>query len=130
MHESDELAGVPPPLRPRVPINLKFKKTPKRVPVDFYPPKWFNNLDHVQRFSIANTRKVAFIPTNDISRRKHLNPNENLHDKAFNEKFWHVVTETYDLFHEIVESSEDDDDKDDSEINELSDGDIIHLDSS
>ncbi|MBW0493839.1 hypothetical protein O181_033554, partial [Austropuccinia psidii MF-1] len=134
MHESDELAGALPPLRPRcrprVPINSKFKKTPKRVPVDFYPPKWFNNLDHAQRFSIANTRQVAFIPTNDISMSKHLNPDENLRDKAFNEKFWHVVTEPYDLSHEIVESSEDDDDEDDSERNELSDGDIIDLDSS
>ncbi|MBW0552475.1 hypothetical protein O181_092190, partial [Austropuccinia psidii MF-1] len=112
---------------PAVPINPKFKKTPKQVPVDFYPPKWFKNLDHAQRFSIANNRKVAFIPTNDISMSKPLNPDENLCDKAFNKKFWHVVTEPYDLSHEVVESSEDDDDKDDSAINELSDGDIIDL---
>ncbi|MBW0564981.1 hypothetical protein O181_104696 [Austropuccinia psidii MF-1] len=131
MHESDKLAGALPPLcplcRPRVPINSKFKKTSKQVPVDVYPTNWFNNLDHVQQFSIANTRQVAFIPTNDISMRKQLNPSKKLCDKAFNEKFWHVVTEPYDLSHEIVESSEDDNDKDDSERNELSDGDIIDL---
>ncbi|MBW0532242.1 hypothetical protein O181_071957 [Austropuccinia psidii MF-1] len=61
--------------------------------------------------------------------RKHLNLNENLSNKAFNEKFWPVVTEPYDLSHEIVESSEYDDEKDDSERNELSDRDLNYLDS-
>ncbi|MBW0539232.1 hypothetical protein O181_078947 [Austropuccinia psidii MF-1] len=134
MNESNELAGKSAPLRPRcrprVPIPSTFKKAPQKMPLDFYRPEWFNKIDYGERFLIANTKQVAFIPTNDIEMSKKLNPDENLGDKAFNKKYWDLVTEPYDLSHEIAESSEEEDEETESESNDLMDGDSLDLEDS
>ncbi|MBW0467501.1 hypothetical protein O181_007216 [Austropuccinia psidii MF-1] len=55
-----------------------------------------------------------------------IHPDENLRNKAFNETYWEVATQPYDISHEGAESSDNDDDEN-SEENEYSDGDIIDL---
>ncbi|MBW0483425.1 hypothetical protein O181_023140 [Austropuccinia psidii MF-1] len=134
MSESNNLLGKPAPLRPRcrpiVPMPSSFTKAPKRMPLDFYPPDWFNNRDYAERFVVANTKQVAFIPTTDIQSAKRLNPDESLRDKAFNDKYWELVTQPYDLSHELDESSDDEEIGNDSESNEFSDGDLVDFENS
>ncbi|MBW0555995.1 hypothetical protein O181_095710 [Austropuccinia psidii MF-1] len=93
--------------------------------LDFYRPECFNKIDYGKRFLITNTKQVAIIPTNDIEISKKLNPDEKLGDKAFNKKYWDLVTEPYDLSHEIAESSEEEDEETESESNDLMDGDSL-----
>ncbi|MBW0465281.1 hypothetical protein O181_004996 [Austropuccinia psidii MF-1] len=107
-----------------------FTKAPKRMPLDLYPPDWFNNCDYAERFFVANTEQVAFIPTTDIQSAKQLNPDESLWDKAFNDKYLESVTQPYNLSHELDESSENEEVDDDTEINEFSDGDILDFENS
>ncbi|MBW0503211.1 hypothetical protein O181_042926 [Austropuccinia psidii MF-1] len=70
MSESNNLLGKPASLRPQcqpiAPMPSRFTKAPKRMPLDFYSPDWFNNRDYAERFVVANTKQVAFIPTTDI----------------------------------------------------------------
>ncbi|MBW0579511.1 hypothetical protein O181_119226 [Austropuccinia psidii MF-1] len=57
-----------------------------------------------------------------------IHPDERIHDKEFNQTYWEVVSQPYDLLHEIAYSSnEEDDDDDESEANQYSDGDVIDL---
>ncbi|MBW0509716.1 hypothetical protein O181_049431 [Austropuccinia psidii MF-1] len=98
------------------------------MPLDFYTPDWFNKLKYAQRSSIANARQVAFVPLSIVEMSKNIHPDENLCDKAFNEKYWEAVTQPYNLSHEGAESSNNNDDDDEnSEENEYSDCDIIDL---
>ncbi|MBW0586004.1 hypothetical protein O181_125719 [Austropuccinia psidii MF-1] len=106
MIQSNKLSGKSAPLRPRcqprVPIPSNFKKAPQKMPLDFYHPEWFNKIDYGGQFLIANTKQVAFIPTNDIEMSKKLNPDKKLGDEAFNKRYWDLVTEPYDSSHKIA----------------------------
>ncbi|MBW0560727.1 hypothetical protein O181_100442 [Austropuccinia psidii MF-1] len=134
MSENNNLFRKPAPLCPRcrpiVPMPSSFTKAPKRMPLDFYLPDWFNNRDYAKRFVVANTKQVAFIPTTDIQSEKQLNPDESLWDKAFNDKYWELVTQPYYLSHELDESSYDEEIGNDSERNECSDGDLVDFENS
>ncbi|MBW0544683.1 hypothetical protein O181_084398 [Austropuccinia psidii MF-1] len=131
MTQNNKILGKPPPRHPRcrpiVPIPSQFMKAPKGMPLDFYSPDWFNQRDYSERLFVANSRQVAFIPT-DIEMSNETHPDERIHDKAFNQKYWEVVSQPYDLLHEIAYSSdEQEDDDDESEVNQYSDGDVIDL---
>ncbi|MBW0506181.1 hypothetical protein O181_045896 [Austropuccinia psidii MF-1] len=131
MIQSNKLAGKSAPLHPqclpRIPIPSTFKKAPQKMPLDFYCPEWFNKIDYGKQFLIANTKKVTFIPTNEIKMINKLNPDENLGYKAFNKKYWDVVTEPYDLSHQIAESSKKEYEETESESNDLMHGDSLDL---
>ncbi|MBW0485543.1 hypothetical protein O181_025258 [Austropuccinia psidii MF-1] len=59
---------------------------------------------------------------------KNIQPDENLHDEAFNKKYWEEATRPYNLSYEGAEISDNNDDEDEnSEENEYSNGDIIDL---
>ncbi|MBW0484032.1 hypothetical protein O181_023747 [Austropuccinia psidii MF-1] len=131
MIQSNNISGKSTPLRPqcqpRVSIPSTFKKAPQKMPLDFHCPEWFNKIDYGKRFLIANTKQVAFIPTNDIEMSKKLNTDKKIGYKAFNKKYWDLVTEPYDLSHEIPDSSEEEDEETESESNALMDGDSLDL---
>ncbi|MBW0586359.1 hypothetical protein O181_126074 [Austropuccinia psidii MF-1] len=129
--QSNKLAGksalLPPQCQSRVPIPSTFKKAPQNMTLDFQRPEWFNKIDYDEQFLIANTKQVAFIPTNDIEMSKKLNPDKKLGNKAFNKNSWDLVTEPYDLSHEIAESSKEEDEETETESNALMDGDSVDL---
>ncbi|MBW0575178.1 hypothetical protein O181_114893 [Austropuccinia psidii MF-1] len=130
MKENNKIFGKSAPLCPQcqpiIPIFSASTKVPRNMPLDFYPPDWLNKLNYAQRFSIANARKVAFVPLSIVEMSNKIHTDENLRDKAFNEKYWEAVTQPYDLSHEGAESSDNNDDEN-SEENEYSNGDIIDL---
>ncbi|MBW0518634.1 hypothetical protein O181_058349 [Austropuccinia psidii MF-1] len=131
MHQSKSLGGkndeTKPRCRPKVPIPSTMTKVPKLMALDFYPPEWFNKLDYSERFNIADTKKVAFIPTSDFQMSQQVNSDEFLGDRTFNQKYWDIVTQPYDLSHEIAKSSDEDEDSEESQMNEFSDGDVIDM---
>ncbi|MBW0520933.1 hypothetical protein O181_060648 [Austropuccinia psidii MF-1] len=118
-------APLHPRCRPIVPIRSASTKVPRNMPLDFYHPDWFNKCNYAQRSSMENSKQVAFVPLSIVKMSKNIHPDENLCNKAFNEKYWEEVTQPYDLSHEGAESSGNDDEN--SEENEYSNGDIIDL---
>ncbi|MBW0557671.1 hypothetical protein O181_097386 [Austropuccinia psidii MF-1] len=132
MTQNNKILGKPPPRHPRcrpiVPIPSQFTKAPKGMPLDFYSPDWFDQRYYSKKLFVANSWKVAFIPT-DIEMSNQIHTDERIHDKAFNQKYWEVVSQPYDLLHEIDYSSDEEEEEDDdkSEANQYSDGDFIDL---
>ncbi|MBW0493199.1 hypothetical protein O181_032914 [Austropuccinia psidii MF-1] len=133
MKDNNKIFGKSAPLHPQcqpiAPIRSASANVPRNMPLDFYRPDWFNKLNYAQRSSIANSKQVAFVPLSIVQMSNNIHPDENLFNKAFNEKYWEAVTQPYDLSHEGAESSgnNDDDDDESSEENEYSNGDIIDL---
>ncbi|MBW0482941.1 hypothetical protein O181_022656 [Austropuccinia psidii MF-1] len=133
MTQNNKILGKPPPCHPQcqpiVPIPSECTKAPKGMPLDFYLPDWFNQCDYSKRLFVSNSRQVAFIRT-DIEMSNQIHTDKRICDKAFNQKYWEVVSQPYDLLHEIDYSSNEEEDKEDddeSEEHQYSDGDVINL---
>ncbi|MBW0504676.1 hypothetical protein O181_044391 [Austropuccinia psidii MF-1] len=131
MHQNEILGGKndekEPHCQPKAPIPSKMTKAPKLMPLDFYPPEWYKKLDYYESLINADTKNVAFIPTSDFQMSQQVNKNELIGDSKFNKKYWDIVTQPYDLFHEIAESSNEYQDSEERKMNEFSDGDVIDM---
>ncbi|MBW0495050.1 hypothetical protein O181_034765 [Austropuccinia psidii MF-1] len=103
------------------------KKALKLMPLSFNPPEWFNKLNYSEQFIISDTKRVAFIPTRNFQMSQQVNNNEFLGDRTFNQKYWDIVMQTYDLSYEIAKSRNEDEDSEESQINEFSDGDVTDM---
>lgn len=82
---------------PKVPIMSSFTKAPSNFPIDFYDPKWFNNLQAGQKRLVANERQVAFLPDANQSLLPVRHPDEKLGDRAFTAKYLDVLIEPYEI---------------------------------
>ncbi|MBW0567515.1 hypothetical protein O181_107230 [Austropuccinia psidii MF-1] len=100
--------------RPKVPQISEFKTSPRELPISFYNAKWFNQLPPVERFSAADTSKVAFIPENQAPTNGTPHPDERLRDSEFTKKYWETLTTEYDLSHQIEDSDSSSDEEDES----------------
>ncbi|OAV94333.1 hypothetical protein PTTG_26992 [Puccinia triticina 1-1 BBBD Race 1] len=113
---SNELDGKRVQRRKRVvpstPHPSIFTKPHKGQPLNFYNPKWFNELLRQQRMDIANTHEVAFLPDASQLLMGVTVPFEKLSDRNLYRKFTHqffdTLTKPYDLTHEIENHDEDD----------------------
>ncbi|MBW0512447.1 hypothetical protein O181_052162 [Austropuccinia psidii MF-1] len=86
---------------------------PKGLPIDFYNPKWFNNLSTLEKHRISDSDNVAFLPDPQDLLQAKRHPDEKLSDKQFNKKYHELVIGTYDLS-ETEEDAEEDKDSDNS----------------
>ncbi|MBW0555743.1 hypothetical protein O181_095458 [Austropuccinia psidii MF-1] len=86
----------------------KLEKTPKNLPINVFDPKWFNKLPDSQKFSVADSQKVAFFPAEQNKESKAIHPNERLSNRAFNDQYLESLTSVYELSHELSQSSDDD----------------------
>ncbi|MBW0589112.1 hypothetical protein O181_128827 [Austropuccinia psidii MF-1] len=131
MHQRKSIGGKnderKPRYQPKVPIPSTMTKAPKLMPLEFYPPEWFNKLNYSEHFIIADTKKVAFIPTSNFQMSQQVNSNDFLGDRTLNQKYWDIVMQPYDLSHEIAKSSNEDEDSEESQMNEFSDGNVIDM---
>ncbi|KAA1127223.1 hypothetical protein PGTUg99_031925 [Puccinia graminis f. sp. tritici] len=92
---------------PREPQMSSYKAAPKGLPIDFYHPKWFNELVPAQQHSIPDRTRIAFFPNANESLlpKTEKNPDEKMADSTFTKKYWELVVEPYGLLEE--ESSEE-----------------------
>ncbi|MBW0492117.1 hypothetical protein O181_031832 [Austropuccinia psidii MF-1] len=87
--------------------------------IDFYDPGWFNEQSASQKSVIADSLYVAFLPNAAHSIRRKQHPDEKLGDFQFNEMYWDIITQPYDLSYKI---------KPEEDILENDDGESIDLD--
>ncbi|KNZ54401.1 hypothetical protein VP01_2958g4 [Puccinia sorghi] len=99
---------VPPP----TPQESLFPQPPKGLPLNFYKPKWFNELLPQQKLEIANTCEVAFLPDASKSLMGKQAPSEKLSDKKFTQTFFDCLSVPYDLTHEIENDPDDEESTD------------------
>ncbi|EFP90156.2 uncharacterized protein PGTG_16004 [Puccinia graminis f. sp. tritici CRL 75-36-700-3] len=102
---------------PTKPQPTVFPRAPKRLPLDFYDPEWFNELQPNIKDIVADTNSVAFFPEPANILRGNRHADEKLSDKRFTEKYWDKVTSKYNLDHIINnedDNSSDDEDNDDA----------------
>ncbi|MBW0492138.1 hypothetical protein O181_031853 [Austropuccinia psidii MF-1] len=87
--------------RPQVPIVSTLHHIPKGVPIDFYNPEYFNRLQPAQKWAAANSSQVAFLPKKEYNIDRMPNPDEQMQDSAFFQKYWPKLASKYDLSHQI-----------------------------
>ncbi|MBW0510534.1 hypothetical protein O181_050249 [Austropuccinia psidii MF-1] len=75
--------------RPKKPIISDFEKNPKSIPIYFYRPEWFDKKNHSKKQIVADLSEVAFVPIRDLPPGPKQHPDEQLGDRAFNQKYWH-----------------------------------------
>ncbi|MBW0552551.1 hypothetical protein O181_092266 [Austropuccinia psidii MF-1] len=81
--------------RPKKPIISDFEKTPKNIPIDFYRPEWFNEKNHSEKQIVADLSEVSLVPIRDLPPGPKQHPNEQLGNRAFNQKYWHFTIKEY-----------------------------------
>ncbi|KNZ53516.1 hypothetical protein VP01_3217g2 [Puccinia sorghi] len=96
-----------------------FPRAPKNLPLDFYNPEWFNDLQPNVRDLVADTHSVAFLPKSSEMLQGTRHPDEKLSDKRFSEKYWAQNTTKYDLTH-LIEDNQDDSDSGNEDSNDSS----------
>ncbi|MBW0505256.1 hypothetical protein O181_044971 [Austropuccinia psidii MF-1] len=101
----------------KTPDLTSFGRAPQGLPIDFYGPKWYNDLTPAQKTVYGDTMNVALLPNALQSIRGAQHTNEKLGDKRFTEKRWEKATEQYDLSHAI--SAEDEDDESNSYFQDI-----------
>ncbi|MBW0480010.1 hypothetical protein O181_019725 [Austropuccinia psidii MF-1] len=74
--------------RPKEPIFSDFEKTPKKAPIDFYNPKWFNERNHSEKLIASELSGVAFVLVKDLPPGAKQHPYERLGDISFSFKYW------------------------------------------
>ncbi|EFP93885.2 uncharacterized protein PGTG_19898 [Puccinia graminis f. sp. tritici CRL 75-36-700-3] len=81
---------------PKEPQESLYKAAPKGLPIDFYHPKWFNELVPAQQHSIPDRTRIAFLPNANESLlpKSEKNLDEKLKDSTFTRKYWEVVEES------------------------------------
>ncbi|EGG06769.1 uncharacterized protein MELLADRAFT_62944 [Melampsora larici-populina 98AG31] len=124
MKKADQISGKTvkrePRRLPRDPLPSIFTRAPKELPIDFYDPQWFSQLNAGQKRLIPNAGQVAFLPDVSQSLLPTPHPDEKLSDSAFTAKYLKSRSEPY---REALDDLEDDDDADDDEHDEeLSNG--------
>jgi hypothetical protein len=89
---------------PREPQMSSYKAAPKGLPINFYHPKWFNELFPAQQYSIPDRTRIAFFPNANESLlpKPEKNPDEKMADSTFTKKYWELVVEPYGLLEEEV----------------------------
>lgn len=107
---------------PSKPIESKFTKVPKELPVDFYHRKWLLNLPTAQQRIIPDTLQVAFLndPSLSLLPRNHpkYDKDEKLSDRQFNKKYLEDTLTFYHLNEIVKEPEESSDDEECEEPNE------------
>ncbi|KAG0148177.1 hypothetical protein CROQUDRAFT_90508 [Cronartium quercuum f. sp. fusiforme G11] len=86
-----------PRLLPKTPAVLEFKCAPKNLPIDFYNPNWFKELNPAQKQLIADAENVTFLPDASQSLLPTRHPDKQLGDAKFTAKYLDVFLEVYDL---------------------------------
>ncbi|KNZ46781.1 hypothetical protein VP01_6962g1 [Puccinia sorghi] len=97
---------------PTTPQESLSPQPPKSLPLDFYKPKWFNELLPQQKLEIVNTREVAFLPDASQSLMGKRAPSKKLSNKKFTQTFFDCLSVPYDLTHEIKNDPDDEESKD------------------
>ncbi|MBW0542805.1 hypothetical protein O181_082520 [Austropuccinia psidii MF-1] len=92
---------------PPIQSNSIGTRVPKRLPIDFYDPEWYNSRTAGKKTISADTFNVAFLPDASMSIRGNQHPDEKLNDRRFSEKYWDQLIEPYDISHEIQPDDED-----------------------
>ncbi|MBW0478032.1 hypothetical protein O181_017747 [Austropuccinia psidii MF-1] len=87
--------------RPKKPIISDFEKIPKRIPIDFYRPEWFNQKNHSKKQIVSDLSEVAFVHIRDLPRGP-----KQLCDWAFNQKYWHSIIKVYKIEPDSPDSSD------------------------
>ncbi|KAI7965085.1 hypothetical protein MJO29_003183 [Puccinia striiformis f. sp. tritici] len=100
---------------PRTPVMLTSLVAPKGLAIDYYGPKWYNELDLAQQKKIPNRSILAFLPnaSESLHPKDKRHPDEKLLTRAFTKKYWEVLAEPYGLV--LGDSSDSDDDDQDGE---------------
>ncbi|KAH9812496.1 hypothetical protein DFH28DRAFT_898694 [Melampsora americana] len=98
---------------PKVPIPSMFTRAPKELPIDFYDPQWFAQLNPGQKRLIPDAGRVAFLPDANQSLLPTQHPDERLSDQAFNVKYLESLSEPYrDALDEIDDADYENEDED------------------
>jgi hypothetical protein len=90
-------------LVPDVPQDSDFQILPQGLPIDYFDPDFFNELQPRLRSSTA-IQKVALLPDAKLSFARH--PDEKLSDEAFMEKYGADVLARYD-FSDLIEEQDE-----------------------
>lgn len=91
--------------------HVNLHKAPTDFPLDFYDADWFNGLQPGQKRLVAKVDQVAFLPDASKSLLPVRHPDEKLGDRAFNSKYYDIISEPYDLDLGEEETMEDDDEE-------------------
>ncbi|KNZ44357.1 hypothetical protein VP01_923g3 [Puccinia sorghi] len=100
-------------------IMTLFPRVPNNIPLDFYNPEWFNDLQPNVRDLVANTNSVAFLPKSSEMLQGTRNPDEKLRYKKFSENYWAQTTTKYDLKY-LIEDNQDNSDIGNEDSNDSS----------
>ncbi|MBW0462208.1 hypothetical protein O181_001923 [Austropuccinia psidii MF-1] len=92
--------------RLRTPLKLVCTQVPKRLPIDFYNPSWFNDFPAGQKTIICDAFNVAFFPNASELLRGIQHLDEKLRHRGFTEKYWDRLIVPYDISHEIPQEEE------------------------
>ncbi|KAG0147244.1 hypothetical protein CROQUDRAFT_106576 [Cronartium quercuum f. sp. fusiforme G11] len=99
-------------------------QAPKELPINFYDPQWFAQLNAGQKQLIPNASQVTFLPDAWQSLLPTQHPDEKLSDSAFTAKYLESLSEPY---RDALDNVDDGDDKDDNENDGDSTGSGINL---
>ncbi|KAI7967764.1 hypothetical protein MJO29_001041 [Puccinia striiformis f. sp. tritici] len=95
---------------PRTPVMSTSLVAPKGLAIDYYGPKWYNELDLAQQKKIPNRSILAFLrnASESLQPKDERHPDEKLSTRSFTKKYWEVLAEPYGLV--LGDSSDSDDD--------------------
>ena len=76
-----------------------YMTAPRKLPIDFYDPRWYKELSPALQETIPNTENVAFLPNSSESLlpKDQRHPNESASDKTFTLLYYEMLAEPYGL---------------------------------
>ncbi|KAI9603011.1 hypothetical protein H4Q26_002321 [Puccinia striiformis f. sp. tritici PST-130] len=96
---------------PRTPVMSTSLVAPKGLAIDYYGPKWYNELDLAQQKKIPNRSILALLPnaSKSLQPKDERHPDKKLSTRSFTKKYWEVQAEPYGLVLGDLSDSDDDD---------------------
>lgn len=96
---SGKVSQLQPRKLPKDPIASTHKTPPNQLPIDYYNPRWFNNLTPSQQEEYVNHTQVALLPnaTESFIPAPNTHPAEKLSGCDFNKKYHEQLIVPYEI---------------------------------